>query len=63
MEKKTVDYVAPGTRQLIAFLTPSDYKKGYVIGYKVESELVDTNLIDNYPKITYFYTGIHAIRN
>jgi calpain-15 len=69
VETLTTDYLAPNTRQLIIFLTPTDYHRGYVIGYRVKSELVDHNdtsnvgvpSVGNYPFVPSFYSGLHAI--
>ena len=71
VETVTTDYLAPGSRQLVVFLTPTDYHRGYVIGYRVKSELVDhgdtANVAmpssGNYPSVPAYYAGIHAIKN
>lgn len=60
---KTYDVLAPGTRQLIAYLTPINYRKGFVIGYKIESLVTDTPSLSNLPTIPFFYAGLHAIRS
>ena len=69
IDPATTDYLAPNSRQLIIFLTPTDYHRGYVIGYRVKSELVDPNdssnlgvpTVGNYPFVPSFYSGLHAI--
>lgn len=63
MEAVTVDYIAPGSRQIIAYLTPSDYRKGFTIKYKIESQLLENSITDNQPPVPYSYYGLHAVRS
>lgn len=59
----TQDYLYPGSRQLIAFLTPSNYRNGYVIGYKLDTQLYNYYVNGNFPPIPTSYSGLHAIRS
>ena len=58
----TQDILEPGTRQLIAFLTPSNYRNGYVIGYKLDTQICQYYVNSNYPAIPKCFLGLHAIR-
>ena len=39
MSNITQDFIYPRRRQLLAFLTPSNYRNGYVIGYKLDNQI------------------------
>ena len=58
----TEDYIAPGTRQLVVFLTPANYRKGYVIGYKLDTILYPHVESLNSPQITEPFAGLHIAR-
>lgn len=58
----TQDILEPGTRQLIAFLTPSNYRNGYVIGYKLDTQICQYYVNSNYPVIPKCFTGLHSVR-
>lgn len=58
----TEDLIAPGTRQLIKYLTPHNYRKGFVIGYRIETSIVNNLTSGNSPVIPIFYSGMHSIR-
>lgn len=58
----TQDILEPGTRQLIAFLTPSNYRNGYVIGYKLDTQICHYYVSSNYPIIPKCFTGLHSVR-
>lgn len=60
---RTCDILAPGTRQLIAYLTPINYRKGFVIGYKIESLLTDSSTLSNQPIVPYYFSGMHGVRS
>ena len=59
----THDYLYPGSRQLIAFLTPQNYRDGFVIGYKLDTHIYYYYTSGNFPAISKCYAGLHAIRN
>lgn len=60
---KTTDVIAPLTKQLLCYLTPQNYRKGFVIGYKIETKIeTEKNQSDNYPSIPNFYAGLHSPR-
>jgi hypothetical protein len=59
----THDYIYPGCKQLIAFLTPSNYRDGFVIGYKLDTHVYYYYTSGNYPAISNCYSGLHAVRN
>lgn len=58
----TQDFLYPGARQLIAFLTPLNYRNGYIIGYKLDTQFCQFYSGGNYPPIPLPYTGLHTIR-
>jgi calpain-15 len=60
---RTNDVLAPGTRQLIAYLTPINYRKGFVIGYKIESLITDNSILSNQPVVPFAFAGLHAVRS
>lgn len=59
----TQDYLRPGSRQLLAFLTPSNYRNGYVIGYKLDTQLYQYFAVGNYPNVPLAFSGLHAVKN
>ena len=59
----TGDYIPPRSRQLLVFLTPLNYRSGYVIGYKLDTQIYPYYSNGNYPLIPPAYSGLHAIRN
>jgi hypothetical protein len=59
----THDYLYPGCKQLIAFLTPQNYRDGFVIGYKLDTHVYYYYTSGNFPAISKCYAGLHAIRN
>lgn len=58
----TQDYIFPGSRQLIAFLTPSNYRNGYIIGYKLDTQIYKYHTGGNYPTVPIPYSGLHMVR-
>jgi hypothetical protein len=61
----TQDFLYPGSRQLIAFLTPSNYRTGYLISYKLDHKIFSayTSTLSNFPKIPQLYAGLHAVKS
>jgi hypothetical protein len=59
----THDYIYPGSKQLIAFLTPQNYRDGFVIGYKLDTHIYYYYTSGNFPPISKCYSGLHAMRN
>lgn len=59
----TEDFLYPLKRQLIVFLTPMNYRKGFVIGYKLDTLIYPFMTSANNPPIVDSYSGLHAIRN
>jgi hypothetical protein len=59
----TEDYLYPLKRQLVVFLTPSNYRKGFVIGYKLDTLIYPYMTTKNVPSIIESYSGLHSIRN
>ena len=59
----TEDFLFPLKRQLIVFLTPLNYRKGFVIGYKLDTLIYPYMTASNNPPILESYTGLHSIRN
>ena len=59
----TQDYLRPNTRQLLAFLTPSNYRNGYVIGYKLDTQIFQYFANGNFPCIPSAFSGLHAVKN
>ncbi len=55
MSNLTQDFIYPGRRQLLAFLTPSNYRNGYVIGYKLDNQIYNYLASGNYPCIPNVY--------
>lgn len=55
------DYIEPRSRQLIMYLTPMDYRKVFVIGYKLEYQIVNDYKKNsrNSPSVPVFYSGLH----
>jgi hypothetical protein len=59
----TEDFLYPLKRQLIVFLTPMNYRKGFVIGYKLDTLIYPFMTSGNNPAIIDSYSGLHAIRS
>ena len=59
----TQDYLYPGSRQMLAFLTPSNYRNGYVIGYKIDNHIYQYYTTGSYPPPPNIYKGIHTCRH
>ncbi len=59
----TEDFLYPLKRQLIVFLTPMNYRKGFVIGYKLDTLIYPFMTTGNNPPVIDSYSGLHAIRN
>lgn len=60
--KQSYNSIRPRCRELLAFLTPMDYRSGYVIGYKLDIK-PSNNLNDSrLPPIAPNYAGLHATR-
>jgi hypothetical protein len=61
------DYIAPLTRQLCMYLTPKDYRKGFVINYRLEYQVardfVTNKVAHNNPRVPVFYSGLHCARS
>ena len=72
------DHVEPMTRHMIMYLTPKDYRKGFVIAYGLEFQIAQDCLVaewnsvkrernnmrqDFEPGILKFYSGLHCIRS
>ncbi|RNA30610.1 calpain-D-like isoform X1 [Brachionus plicatilis] len=63
LASRTTDILAPSTKQLLCYLTPLNYRKGFVIGYKIETKIeTEKNQSNNYPSIPKFYAGLHSQR-
>jgi calpain-15 len=60
---KTFNTIPPRTRELLAFLTPINYRSGYVIGYKLETKPSANRVEVRFPFISPNYAGLHAARN
>ncbi len=59
---KSFNTIAPRTRELLAFLTPINYRSGYVIGYKLETKPSVNRIEIRYPQISPNYSGLHKSR-
>jgi hypothetical protein len=59
----TQDYLRPNTRQLLAFLTPLNYRNGYVIGYKLDTQIFQYFANGNFPNIPISFAGLHAVKS
>lgn len=63
LANRTTDIIAPLTKQLLCYLTPQNYRKGFIINYKMETKIeTEKNKSDNYPSIPKFYAGLHSPR-
>ncbi|CAF0861561.1 unnamed protein product [Brachionus calyciflorus] len=63
LSNQTVDILPPNSKQLLCYLTPLNYRKGFVIGYKIETKVeVNSSTPTNTPSIPKFYSGLHSIR-
>ena len=63
LASKTFNTIAPRKRELLAFLTPINYRSGYVIGYKLETKPSNNWIEIQYPKISPNYAGLHVSRS
>jgi hypothetical protein len=63
MTHVTQDFLRPNTRQLLAFLTPSNYRNGYVIGYKLDTQIFQYFANGNFPCIPASFAGLHAVKS
>ncbi len=63
MTQITQDFLRPNTRQLLAFLTPSNYRNGYVIGYKLDTQIFQYFANGNFPAIPAAFAGLHAVKS
>jgi len=56
--------VKPRTRQLVNFMTPENYQKGFAIGYRITSEIVDNTVCMHHVEqniVPKCFSGLHAI--
>jgi hypothetical protein len=60
--KITEDYLYPRSRQILTFLTPLNYRNGYVIGYKLDTQIFPYLNSGNFPSVPLPFNGLHAIR-
>jgi len=66
MHKKTEDFLNPCQKQVIAFLTPDNYRKRFLISYNVNTEytqIFPENQFPNKPAINELFKGLHAIKS
>jgi hypothetical protein len=59
----TDDYLNPRQKQLITFLTPLNYRKSFVIGYKLDTQINSYFASGSTPEIPLSYSGLHAIKS
>jgi hypothetical protein len=63
---ETFNCIRPRSREILTFLTPKNYRNGYVIGYKLDINGISNDLISQYstyPLIIPNYKGLHSVRN
>ena len=66
IETKTEDYLNPRQKQIIAFLTPSSYRKRFLISYNINTEysqIFPDNNFANKPAINDLFKGLHSIKS
>ena len=59
----TDDFLNPRQKQLITFLTPLNYRKSFVIGYKLDTQINSYFASGSTPEIPSSYSGLHTIKN
>ena len=59
----TEDYLAPYSRQLVVFLTPENYRKGYIIGYNLEVFYCFHHKISASPYIIESFAGLQIAKS
>jgi len=60
LSPQTLDVIKPSSRQIITFLTPLNYRNGYVIGYKLDIVRSDECAESSHPEVTANYSGLHC---